>query len=198
MNKQRALSIALTVVLAAVLGIAALLALSEQKSQIRQLQHNLAHARVYQPIRIDTVRIYTGDTASLRTVDAITDEVRSLRRQHLIDKQLLKDMEVKIRDLKAYNTQAYIIHDTVKAAPVTESPDTSSFAYEDRWTSLLFHLSDTSFVYSVRDSLITSVERVPRHRFLWWRWGTKGYRVKTLNFNPHVTFTSNQYIIPSK
>ncbi|WP_407934619.1 DUF6549 family protein [Hallella sp.] len=33
-----------------------------------------------------------------------------------------------------------------------------------------------------------------KHRFLWWKWSTKGYKVKIINFNPHARVLYNQYV----
>ena len=51
-----------------------------------------------------------------------------------------------------------------------------------------------TLVYTVSDSVLTLVYREYKHKFLWWRWGTKGYKVKVVNFNPHATIRYNQYI----
>ena len=39
------------------------------------------------------------------------------------------------------------------------------------------------------------VYREYKHHFLWWKWGTKGYRLKIVNFNPHARVTYNRYIL---
>lgn len=70
----------------------------------------------------------------------------------------------------------------------------SLFSYHDQWADLSLSLKDTTFYYNIRDSLATVVYREYRHRFLWWRWGTKGYRLKIVNFNPRSKVTYNKYI----
>ena len=48
--------------------------------------------------------------------------------------------------------------------------------------------------YKARDSLQCLVARQYKHKFLWWRWGTKSYDIKVINFNPHSTLLYNSYI----
>ena len=52
--------------------------------------------------------------------------------------------------------------------------------------------------YAVRDSFVTDVTRIYKHRFLWLRWGTKGYQVHHVNFNPNVDVKYNQFIMIKK
>ena len=52
--------------------------------------------------------------------------------------------------------------------------------------TLQLQLKDSTFYYNIRDSLSTAVYREYRHHFLWWKWGTRGYRLKIVNFNPHA------------
>lgn len=33
-----------------------------------------------------------------------------------------------------------------------------------------------------------------KHKFLWWRWGTKGYQVQIVNFNPHPRINYSRYV----
>jgi hypothetical protein len=42
--------------------------------------------------------------------------------------------------------------------------------------------------------LAIAVEKEYKRRFLWWKWGTKGYRVKAVSFCPYTTIRYNTYI----
>ena len=33
-----------------------------------------------------------------------------------------------------------------------------------------------------------------KHKFLWWRGGTKGYQVQIVNFNPHPRINYSRYV----
>ena len=87
---------------------------------------------------------------------------------------------------------------TSDTVPAQHRPADSLFYYSDQWADLSLSLKDTTFYYNIRDSLATVVYREYKHHFLWWKWGTKGYRLKILNFNPHSRVTYNKYIKAGK
>lgn len=60
----------------------------------------------------------------------------------------------------------------------------STFDYQDKWTHFRASTKDSTFYYAVRDSLSMIVNRVYRHKFLFLRWGLKGYDITVTNFNP--------------
>lgn len=70
----------------------------------------------------------------------------------------------------------------------------STFDYRDEWA--YFHLStkDSSFNYAVKDSLSLLINRVYKHKFLFLRWGLKGYNVTVTNFNPNGKVEYLRYI----
>jgi hypothetical protein len=166
--------------------------LIEARQQIGQLQQELAHATL--PMERDTIR---------DSVEVVTQAVAEVGRQKLKraldrERQLVKDLRLKVAQLEAVQTLAISTADTVRATygrPESISGRSDSlFHYSDQWTDLSFNVKDTTFYYNIRDSLSTVVYREYRHRFLWWRWGTKGYRVKIANFNPHARVIYNRYI----
>lgn len=111
----------------------------------------------------------------------------------MADKELLKDLGLKPPQVEEQQTTVTVIHDTVT---MRLAPDSASFVYSDYWADfrLIVSPSDTTLAYSVRDSVSTIVHRDYKHRFLWWRWGTKGYRVKVINYNPHARLLYEQYV----
>jgi len=142
------------------------------------------------------------------TVEVITQQVITTERVKEVisreDKQLLKDLGTRLSAVESYQK----IGMKTEAA-VTLSPDTSLayaeekgstrhqdsvLAYHDAWMDLKYNSINQFLLIQLRDSLAIAVEKEHKHRFLWWRWGTKGYSVKVANFNPHSTVTYNHYI----
>ena len=80
--------------------------------------------------------------------------------------------------------------DTVKLTQKTES----IYIYKDRWLDAKVNLYDSTMTYRARDSLSQYVERIYKHRFLFWKWGTKGYRVHIINHNPNSKIEYADYI----
>ena len=151
------------------------------------------------PMVRDTIR----DTVEVVTQQVIvTEKVKEVISSE--DKQLLKDLGTRLSAVESYQK----IGMKTEAA-VTLSPDTSLayaeekgssrhqdsvLAYHDAWMDLKYNTINQFLLIQLRDSLAIAVEKEHKHRFLWWRWGTKGYSVKVANFNPHSTVTYNKYI----
>lgn len=163
----------------------------ELKREIEQLREELAQQQQYVPLHRDTIR---------DTVEVVTQKVVEVEKMKNVltseDKQLLKDLGVKMRELEALQKTGMETRDTVvmyAAVPQQpQSPQDSAFFYKDAWAEFEFH--NKRLRYSVRDSLAIAVKKEYKHRLLWFRWGTKGYNVKVMNFNPHSTVRYNTFV----
>ena len=158
-----------------------------RKQEVEELKVQLAHAQIAPMVEYDTIR----DTIPVATSVVLPME-RSTYKNELADKQLIKELRLKLGQIEAQQLSGTAIHDTVRL----ESKADSRYEYADRWAHFTLSMKppDTTLVYTVSDSVTTLVYREYKHKFLWWRWGTKGYKVKVVNFNPHATIRYNQYI----
>lgn len=183
------------VLLYAALAAAGLLCLlqmgkvAELEDKNNRLSVELAHAQL--PLLRDTIR----DTIEVVTQTVVEVVPKKLKEAIEADRQLIGELKLKVKQLEAMQTTALQTSDTVAA--VYRPPD-SLFSYHDQWADLALSLRDTTFSYNIRDSLSTLVYREYRHHFLWWKWGTKGYRLKIVNFNPHARVTYNRYVKAEK
>ena len=152
--------------------------------QINDLSVQLAHSKV--PMQRDTIR------DSIPVVKQRVVEVdKTDYSQQLAYKQLIKDLGLKVDQLVSENKMLREAKDSVTLAAVNDSV----FAYHDHWADFEYLTRQQLLKYEVRDSFDTKVSRIYKHRFLWWRWGTKGYQVHHVNFNPHVDIKYDQYIM---
>ena len=184
--------------IAAIVIVIAVLAIANSRLQAAQeevssLKQQLAHAQMYVPLERDTVVLHTHDTLEVVTAPVITAELKALRRQRIIDDQLIKNLQLRIGQLDAVQNTTVGTEDTARAV---DDHSLKVFSYLDNWSFLQFRLQDSTFYYNIRDSLATLVYHEYKHRFLWWRWGVKGYKVKVVNFNPHSTIRYNTYVKP--
>lgn len=156
---------------------------------LQQTRVELAQAEI--PLQRDTIH------DSIEVVTQVVVEVapKSLKDALAEDERLIKDLRLKVKQLEALQTTTIETSDTT---PAHHDASESLFYYSDQWADLQLSLKDTTFYYNIRDSLATVVYREYRHHFLWWRWGTKGYRLKIANFNPHARITYNKYIKAGK
>lgn len=152
------------------------------KMQLHQLQLK------YSPMQRDTIR----DSVKLVTQQVMVMD-RGEYKLLAADRKLLEDLNLKLRQVVSDQRVSMVTSDTVKTKRLN-----SVYSYSDTWLSLRLDTADSILTYRARDSLQCIVAREYKHKFLWWRWGTKGYNVKVLNFNPHSTILYNSYIQVSK
>lgn len=157
----------------------------ELNDKIESLSFNLAHAEI--PVIRDTIH---------DSIEVVTQTVIEVAPKQMSDaladrQRLINDLNLRIRQLEAVQTTVTSTADTVTAS---HSSHDSLYYYHDQWADISLSVKDTVFCYNIRDSLSTVVYREYKHRFLWWRWGTKGYKVAIVNFNPHARVTYNQFV----
>lgn len=157
----------------------------ELKKENERLRQELARQQQYVPLKKDTIH---------DSVEVVTQKVIEVEKVKEVlskdDKELLKDLSLKVSELESYQKMSNVIHDTIT---LTVKDSTSgSLYYKDAWAE--FEYQDRRLRYSVMDSLAIAVKREYRHRLLWWKWGTKGYEVKAVSFNPNATVRYNTYI----
>ena len=155
---------------------------SRLKKENERLREELAKAQQYQPLQRDTIR----DSIEVVTQKVVTvEKIKNVLTQE--DRQLLKDIDVKVKELESLQKMGMATRDTVY---LTEQRD-SILRYHDAWADFEYWEKERRLNYAVRDSLAIAVKREYKHRFLWWKWGVKGYQVKAVNFNPHSTLKYN-------
>lgn len=154
------------------------------KQENEHLREELAKAQQYVPLKKDTIR---------DTVEVVTQQVVEVEKikgaLSAEDKKLLKELKMKMSEIESYQKVGTSTRDTIYLKG--DSTDTSR-TYHDAWCD--FELKGDWMRYSVRDSLAIAVKKEYKHRFLWWKWGAKGYDVKVVNFNPHSTIRYNTFV----
>lgn len=134
-----------------------------------------------------------GDTLPMATHEALRAKCDELQKLHLADTRLIKALKVRIKDADAIHTVATTTADTVRIAPMGSEAD-SIFSYSDKWLSLRIDIPQRLCQYTAYDSITTVVSRIYKHKFLWWRWGTKGYQVQVVSHNPHSHIGYSRFI----
>ena len=182
--KEKYFSFFVGVLILAATGIIVYPAWIRKQYEVKELQTQLAHARTYKSVVSEVLH----DSSTAVTQPASNIGKHAYKRE-FANRKLLKELEVKPRDVAAQSDVATHASDSVKLAPRD-----SVFYYHDKWVQFQFSLRDSLLSYQVRDSLSTFVIREYKHRFLFWKWGTRGYKIKIVNFNPHSKIIYSQYI----
>lgn len=158
----------------------------ELKREIEMLREELAKQQQYVPLHKDTIRdsveIVTQKVVEVERIkEVLTDE----------DRKLLKDAGIAAKELISLQKTGIETKDSVNLSAKDSTKDAPLY-YKDAWAE--FEYQDKKLRYSVRDSLAIAVKKEYKHRLLWFRWGTKGYDVKVMNFNPHSTIRYNTFV----
>ena len=157
------------------------------KREIEMLREELAKQQQYVPLQRDTIRdsveIVTQKIVEVEKIkEVLTDE----------DRKLLKDAGIAAKELISLQKTGMETKDSVNLSAKDTTKEDSPLYYKDAWAEFEFH--NKKLKYSVKDSLAIAVQKEFKHRFLWWKWGTKGYDVKVMNFNPHATVRYNTFV----
>ncbi len=161
------------------------------KKEIEQLREELARQQQYVPLHKDTIRdsveIVTQKVVEVEKIkEVLTDE----------DRKLLKDAGIAAKTLLSLQKTSMETKDSVSlqaaASQQPKTPGDSIFVYNDAWAS--FEYQNKRLKYAVRDSLAIALQKEYKHRLLFFKWGTKGYKVNVMNFNPHATVRYNTYV----
>lgn len=153
------------------------------RKQVRDLQVQLAESRQ----KCDT--FYIHDSIPVWK-EMVVEVDRTDYKKLLADKELIKSLELKVAQVEAENRMLLGTRDTVFLSVGRDSV----LRYSDKWADFSYFEDDRRLEYAVRDSITTIVSREYRHRFLWWRWGTKGYNLHIVNHNPRGKVYYNKYI----
>lgn len=160
------------------------------KKENELLRRELALAQKYVPLQRDTIR----DTVEVVTQKVVeVEKVKSALTKE--ERELLKDLGLKVRELESLQQTGIVTKDTVWLVR-KDSTDGSPLVYHDAWTDIEYR--DKRMVYAMRDSLAIALKREYKHRFLFFRWGTKGYEVKVANFNPHSSVRYNTFVMKKR
>ena len=151
--------------------------------QIRELEVRLAKSEE----KVDTFVI--RDTIHVAQTKVVEVDRTDYKKQ-LADKKLIKDLGLKVSELESENRTLLSTRDTVVLNPVNDS----ILTYSDKWNFFSYDLESRVLDWEVRDSLTTYVSQEYRHRFLWWKWGRKGYKVTIVNHNPRSRIEYSKFI----
>jgi hypothetical protein len=155
----------------------------QYERQIRDLELRLVSADE----KVDTFFIHDSiPVAQVRVVEVDKTDYKA----QLADKKLIKDLQLRIKEVESENRTLLSTRDTVVLNPLNDSVLT----YSDKWNSFSYELKSRVLDWEVRDSLVTFVTSEYRHHFLWWRWGKRGYNVSIVNFNPKSRILYEKYI----
>lgn len=169
---------------------------AQNRKQMEELRWQLVHSQQQVPPERYVIR---------DTVEVIKHEAVPVERVKQVlsadDRALLKEVNVKLSAMESMQKTSLATQGTVTLSADTSLQIRDGFLtrdsvlrYRDEWCQFNYIPQSRSLEYMVFDSLTTIVARQYRHKFLWWRWGVKGYDIQIVNFNPHSTIRYDRYV----
>ncbi len=151
------------------------------------MQYTLAHSTI--GLQRDTIR----DSIPVVKQQVVTIDKTNYKKMEA-DKKLIKDLNLKISQIES-EMRLLIAnqgHVTLQAAKDSDS----ILWYKDKWCEFEYLVKQKELYYKTLDSLITYIDREYKHKILFGliKWGTKGYNITHVNFNPNADIKYSRYI----
>lgn len=139
-------------------------------------------------------RYKVKDSLNVASVFALNLTIEELKKYRADDAKLIKELKFRPKDVK-YITKTEI---KTKDSLIYKIDTVGCFHYRDKWLRVDACIGDSSMVIESRDSIAQIIHTEYKHRFLWWRWGVKGFRQEVVNYNPRSSIGYSEMIRVSK
>ena len=143
------------------------------------------------------------DSLNAVSIGALNLTVREFRDNMDATASLVRDMGIKLNRLQSVATfatqQTYevqtILKDTVIYVEGVVAPFSKAIDYRSKWFDIRgFIVNNDVRLFPVsRDSITQVVDRIPR-KFLFIRWGTKGFKQDIVSHNPDSKILFSEYV----
>ncbi|MEI7501987.1 MAG: DUF6549 family protein [Paludibacter sp.] len=128
-------------------------------------------------------------------VQALAYTVDEFKHFRAVDVQTIKELNLKLKNVQSVTNIGISTTSTITTS-IVYVDSTKCLHYKDEFTSVdgCFTGKTIQLTVQNRDSLTTVVSRIPKHRFLWWSWGTKAIQLDIRSQNPNTKFSYLKYI----
>lgn len=144
---------------------------------------------------MNTVKKYKyADSLNAVSVSALNLNIDELKKYRAVDSRLIKELGIKNKHLEALAKTVIHTSDTITKEYWHPAPERDCLEYADKWSRVVACFKDSTVYYHTRDSIAAIVHRIPKRKFLWWSWGTKGYKLELINFNPKSEIDYSEFV----
>lgn len=176
----------LLIAIIVLLGIVACLSTSLKK----ETEERSRQERNVEILNDDIERYKFQDSLNAISVGRLNYTVAELKKYRAQDAKLIKDLNLRLKDVKEIIKTEIITRDSL----VYILDTLGCFHHRSKWLKVDACTRDSSMVIESRDSIAQIIHTEYKHRFLWWRWGVKGFYQEIINFNPHSNIEYNEFI----
>ena len=125
------------------------------------------------------------NVVSIGRLQLNNDQLNQYRKK---DADLIKELKLKPAQVKEIFTTSIQTKDSI----VFQLKD-SCINHKTQWIDVHGCIGDTLYISST-DSISQIIYKEYKHKFLWFRWGTKGYKQKIINYNPNSQIKYAEWI----
>ena len=129
------------------------------------------------------------DSLNVLEVGRLTLKNSELKQYREEDAKLIKDLKLKPAQVNTIIKTKIETKDSIRFVLQKDS----CLHYNSKWLQINGCLGDTLYVSS-QDSIAQIFYKEYKHKFLWWKWGTKGFKQKIINFNPNSSIKYSELI----
>lgn len=138
------------------------------------------------------------------TIKDLQFTVKEFKERCAADAELIKELKIKASEVKEVVKTVVETKIEYRDSLVQVAPQQFVWNKDTEWWKVHQVIDFTGqppmidFNLSTKDSLSHVLYKVPKFKFLWWHFGTKGYEIKVISHAPNSTVLYNRWINVSK
>lgn len=129
------------------------------------------------------------DSLHVYEIGKLTLKNSELEQYRANDAKLIKDLKLKPAQVNTIVKTKIERKDSIQFVLQKDS----CLHYNSKWLQVNGCLGGTLFINS-QDSIVQICYKEYKHKFLWWKWGVKGFKQKIINFNPNSQVKYSEWI----
>ena len=149
----------------------------------------------FSDFKIFKIKTEKEDSLSVAKVNSLEYTVKEFQQFRGDDAKLIDKLKIKPKNVQSVTN--FSTETVTKINTIIQYVDTTKcLHYKDDFTSIdgCFKGDSIQLLVQNKDSLTTIVDKIPKHKFLFWQWGVKAVEINIVSKNPNTKFTYLKYI----
>ena len=167
-------------------GVTIFLANSLKKEKLERQRQE----KNVETLNMDIKHFKYKDSLNVASIAGLNYTVAELNKYRVEDAKLIKELKLRSKDVKEIIKTRIVTRDSL----VYKIDTIECFHHKSKWLRVDACIKDSTMVIESRDSITQIIHTEYKHKFLWWRWGVKGFRQAIVNFNPHSIIEDSEFI----
>lgn len=156
----------------------------------KEIKERSRQERNVEVLNDDIKRYKFQDSVNAISVGELNYKISELKKYRADDARLIKDLNLRLKDVREIIKTEIVTRDSL----VYVLDTAGCFHHRSKWLKVDACIRDSSMTIESRDSIAQIIHTEYKHKFLFWRWGVKGFRQEIINFNPHSNIEYSEFI----